>query len=228
MNVPLAIPLPVITCSHNGSVSNRGWSGSEPIAVGYTMHLGTGQRVGACQLREPLVPAGREAECGAGEFDHRIARVAGPEVAVLVVAGGDRDVLLARPGNQLAGRRHADRRVETQLGVGALVQRRVDVGAGLGCQFAGEGGRRAVRDVLGHGRSLGERVGGHREVRRERQLLKADQARPLAGGDADSLGQRRPMLVRIGVPAVLDEPDPQRLALGRVRPARASRVGRAR
>jgi hypothetical protein len=34
MNVPLAIPLAVITRSHSGWVSKSGWSGSEPIAVG--------------------------------------------------------------------------------------------------------------------------------------------------------------------------------------------------
>ena len=34
MNVPLAMPLAVITCSHSGSVSKPGWSGSEPMAVG--------------------------------------------------------------------------------------------------------------------------------------------------------------------------------------------------
>ena len=34
MNVPLATPLPTITRSHRGSVSNPGWSGSEPMAVG--------------------------------------------------------------------------------------------------------------------------------------------------------------------------------------------------
>ena len=34
MNVPFAIPLATITCCHSGSVSNSGWSGSEPIAVG--------------------------------------------------------------------------------------------------------------------------------------------------------------------------------------------------
>ena len=34
MNVPLAMPLAMMTCSHSGSVSKSGWSGSEPIAVG--------------------------------------------------------------------------------------------------------------------------------------------------------------------------------------------------
>ena len=34
MNTPLAIALPMITCSHSGSVSKSGCSGSEPIAVG--------------------------------------------------------------------------------------------------------------------------------------------------------------------------------------------------
>ena len=34
MNVPLAMPLPTITCCHSGWVSKSGWSGSEPIAVG--------------------------------------------------------------------------------------------------------------------------------------------------------------------------------------------------
>ena len=34
MKTPLAIPLPTITRSQSGSVSNSGWSGSEPIAVG--------------------------------------------------------------------------------------------------------------------------------------------------------------------------------------------------
>jgi len=34
MKVPFMIPCARITCSHSGSVSNAGWSGSDPIAVG--------------------------------------------------------------------------------------------------------------------------------------------------------------------------------------------------
>ena len=34
MNSPLAMPLPTMTCCHNGWVSKSGWSGSEPMAVG--------------------------------------------------------------------------------------------------------------------------------------------------------------------------------------------------
>ena len=37
MNVPLVMPWARITCSHSGSVSKPGWSGSEPMAVGYTI-----------------------------------------------------------------------------------------------------------------------------------------------------------------------------------------------
>ena len=36
MKSPFAMPLAVMTRSHSGCVSNPGWSGSEPIAVGYT------------------------------------------------------------------------------------------------------------------------------------------------------------------------------------------------
>ena len=51
------------------------------------------------------------------------------------------------------------------------------------------------------------------EVRRERQLLEADEARALGGGETDPLGQRGAVLARIGMPALLHQPDPERLAL---------------
>ena len=54
---------------------------------------------------------------------------AGPEVAVLVVSGGDRDVQLARARQQLSVGRHDDRRVVAKAiaGVRALIQRCVHV-----------------------------------------------------------------------------------------------------
>ena len=68
-------------------------------------HLGAGEAVGAGDLREPLVPAGRQPELRLAEGDQREgarAGRAGPEVVVLVVAGGDRDVELAGAADQLA------------------------------------------------------------------------------------------------------------------------------
>ena len=55
------------------------------------------------------------------------------------------------------------------------------------------------------------------EVGRQRQLLQADDHGPLGGGHPDPVGQRLLMLVGIGVPALLHQPDPQRRALGRPR-----------
>ena len=108
MNVALVMPCARITCSQSGSVSKPGWSGSEPIAVGYTSTSAPPSEYDARDLGKPLVPAGREAEARAGEVDHREARVAGPEVAVLVVAHGHGQVHLARARDERAvGRDHA-------------------------------------------------------------------------------------------------------------------------
>ena len=74
-------------------------------------HVGAEQRVRPRHLREPLVPARREAEPRVGEVDHREPGVARPEVAILVVARGDRQVDLARARDERAVGRDDDRGV---------------------------------------------------------------------------------------------------------------------
>ena len=74
-------------------------------------HVGAEQRVRPRDLGEPLVPTGREAEARVVEIDDREAGVAGPEVAVLVVARGDRQVQLARARDERAVGRDDDRGV---------------------------------------------------------------------------------------------------------------------
>ena len=65
------------------------------------------------------------------------------------------------------------------------------------------------------GRGLGDR-----EVRRERELLQAHELRALGRGQRHALGERGPVLVRVGVPAVLHRADPERCPVRRVDPRR--------
>ena len=67
MKVPLAIPLATITCCQSGSVSKLGVVGLGADRGRVDEHLGAGEAVGAGELREPLVPAGRQAELGLAE-----------------------------------------------------------------------------------------------------------------------------------------------------------------
>src|SRR4051794_22146782 len=123
--------------------------------------LGSLEAVGAGDLGEPLVPAGRQAKPHLfsncikfwGSWAGNLMQfegdqwegvgVAGPraEVAVLVVAGGDGDVELAGAREELAGRRDDDGGVEAEavLALGSLVERGVDVDPGLPRHPRGEG-----------------------------------------------------------------------------------------
>src|SRR3954451_8918273 len=110
--------------------------------------VGVLEAVGARDLREPLVPARREAEAAVADVaDRERLAVAGPrlEVAVLVVAGGDGDVQLARARGQLTVWPNDDRGVVAEPLRRLLVQRRVDVHA----QLARETGRELVRGPTG-------------------------------------------------------------------------------
>ncbi len=179
-------------------------------------HLGSRERVRTRKFGEPLVPARREAELCLRELRHR-ERVfrcrALSEVPVLEVALGDRYVELAGARDELSVGGRDDRGVEAQsvVGVGALVERCVDVNARFARQLRGEGARRAGRELLRHGPDRGRSVRLDREVRGERQFLEADEACPLLHGDADALGQRLPMLLRVCVPPVLHRADAYRL-----------------
>src|SRR3954452_466469 len=75
---------------------------------------------------------------------------AGAEVAVLVVAGGDRDVELAGAGEELAGGGDDDRGVEAEavLALGPLVEGGGDGAAGLLPQPRREAEGAAARQLL--------------------------------------------------------------------------------
>ena len=153
------------------------------------------------------VPARREP--GDPRLDDGVATVAVLEVAVLVVAGGHREMGLARAGQQRAVWRDADRGVEAQrvrVG-GALVQRRVDGNTGLGREPRGEVVGRAAGERFRRGARRAGPVRRDGEVRRQRELLEAHEPSSLTGSHAHAFGERGAVLGRVGVPAVLDETD---------------------
>ena len=229
MNVPLAIPLATITCCHSGC-------GVEVRVVGLGADRG---RVDRAPRRRPASTRARaRGTTGPSRWAARAARsprassssgqrervaLGGPrpEVAVLVVAGGHRDVQLARPGDQVAVRRRRgsrccsrarrDRRVPRPARTATRARGR----ASLGGAAAGRMRTSAALELLGPSAGGLGPVRGDREVSRQRQLLQADDARALAGGHPDPDGERRLVLVGIGVPALLDQPEPQRLACRR-------------
>ena len=152
MNVPLAMPLPRDHLLPERLGVEAGMVGLGADRGRVDDHVGTRERVRARELGEPLVPARREAELRVAERDDGIAGVAGPEVAVLVVARGDRDVQLARARDERAAGRDDDRGVEAETAVARVfVERRVHVDAELGARARprtrGCGRRGAVRVV---------------------------------------------------------------------------------
>jgi hypothetical protein len=112
--------------------------------------------------------------------------------------------LRVRASNRPSGRHH-DRRVEAESvwSVGALEQRCVDVDPGLG----GNPRREAVGWPAGQllrldpARRRAGAVNG--EVAAERELGQADELRALAGGEPDPVLERRGVLARVGMPALL-------------------------
>ncbi len=180
-------------------------------------HVGSRQRIGAGELWEPLIPAGRQAELrglssatgqrtgGRGtsaligifqahdrEWIAFAACGALAEVLVLVVAGGDRDVQLAGALHERAVRRDEDRGVEAEpvAALGLLVQGRVHVGARLGGGPAREGDRLTVLERLGRDPERFGAVGRDRKVGGKRQLLQADDACAVLRGHHDALCQQ--------------------------------------
>ena len=91
---------------------------------------------------------------------------AGPEVAVLVVAGGDGDVQLAGARHELAARRDDDRRVvaEAVASLGALIERGVDM------EPVSPATRAAKPWVAPPGRSSGSTPAGRRPARVDREV----------------------------------------------------------
>ena len=73
MNVPLAIPLATITLLPQRLGVEVGVVGLGADRRRVDEDLRARQRVGPRELREPLVPAGREAEARVGQLDHRVA-----------------------------------------------------------------------------------------------------------------------------------------------------------
>ena len=192
-----------------------GVAGLRSDGGGVDEHVGTGERVGASHLGEPLVPTRRKPERRVPDRDRWVPVVARQEPAVLVVALGDGKMCLARVCEERAARIDADRSVVPEGGsVGLLVQRRVDRDVGLGGEGHGKRvGRsadqrlRCDRDVE-HVVSRPARV--DREVRGEGELHEAHDPRACIGGAAYAVGQRSFVFCRVGVPAVLHEPDAQR------------------
>jgi len=84
----------------------------------------------------------------------------------------------------------------------------VHVDARLNGELGGEGRGRTSLERLGLDARPGS-VRGDGEVRGEGQLLQTDQPSTFARRQSHALGQRGPVLGRIGVPAVLDGTDPQ-------------------
>jgi hypothetical protein len=103
-----------------------------------------------------------------------------PEVAVLVVAGGDRDVKLARARCERPVGCHDGRRVEPEaLGARrALVERRVHVHPKLRSESGGERMGRAAGQLLGFDTDSLRATLLHGEVAAERELLEADERGP--------------------------------------------------
>jgi hypothetical protein len=87
--------------------------------------------------------------------------------------------------------------------------------AGLHRDPHGKPVSRSARQVfrLGPTRPRARGVGG--EIRTERQFLEADELRALTRGEPNSRLERRNMLVRIGVPPLLERSDPKRRAARR-------------
>ena len=231
MNVPFVIPLPTMTCSHSGC-------GVEVRVVGLASRSLSGRRA-------PRRPASEYARASSGNHwsqhvgkpkraspsaDDREGVVAGgpgPEVLVLVVARRDRDVQLARAGDEIAVGGDDDRRVVARARRRASARSNSDACTWMPCLAAMRGGereRRAAGQLLGLGaRGLGP-VWRDREVRAERQLLQADELGALSRRQRMPFRERRAVLGGIGVPALLDRADAQRRA---VRTARCARGRRA-
>ena len=237
MNVPLAIPLPTITCCHSGCVSNSGGRARSRSRSGRRSRR---RRRARRRARAPGTTG--PSRSGSRAAPRRARRPgsaspsppARPEVAVLVVAGRDRDVQLARARDERPVGRDADRGVvaaAVAVALGALVQRRVHV-----TRPSPRAIRRANAVVgpsgIASARASASGVGvGRRSRSRARASAPAGRrAAPRASAaSADPLRQRR--LVRAGVrmPALLHRADAERAA-GRLVDARerAQRLRRSR
>src|SRR5580704_5034725 len=181
-------------------------------------HVGSLETVCAGELREPLIPAGGKTQmrrCDRQYWERGGVSRPGAKVAILVIAGGDGDVQLARAREQLAVGRDDDRGVvaEPVFGVGALVQRGVYVYTGLARDARSEAVGGAAGELLRLGARCMRPAGVNGEVARKRELLQAHEPCALAGGTSDRRFQRRLVLVRVGVPALLHGGDAERLSL---------------
>ena len=161
-------------------------------------------------------PSRRQPQPRVLQLEHRewvALRGPGTEVAVLVVAGGHRDVELARPRQQLTAGGDDDRRVEAEpIGVpvlGALVERCVHMDTGLGGEPCRELIRGPTGEILGLGAGALRPSRVHGEVAAQGQLLQTHELGTLLGRTVDPGGERRFVLGRVGMPALLYEPDPE-------------------
>jgi len=106
----------LITDRHIGALSKPGWSGSEPMAVGYTMS--SAPFIGdPAQLREPLVVAGGGPNLDETQIVDReqvflIRLDSWPEVVSLVITRAGGDVNFSRTTDQFALRPEHDCGIE--------------------------------------------------------------------------------------------------------------------
>ena len=129
-----------------------------------------------------------------------------------MIARRHRDVQLPCGGHELPVGCDDDRRVvaEPVITLGALVEGRVHVGAGLLRELRRKPIGRPTRQLLGIGSRSSRAARIDREVASEGQLLQADQLCPLGRRSPDAVGERARVLFGIGMPALLDRGDPER------------------
>jgi hypothetical protein len=95
--------------------------------------------------------------------------------------------------------------------------------AGLGGETSRESIRRSTSELFGLGAARSRTARIDREIATQRELLQADELGSFAGGEPDSRLERRDVLLRIGVPALLQRGDAERCTTRWPRTSRGSR-----
>ena len=186
--------------------------------------LGAGERVGARELREPLVPAGRAAEPGRRPAGRAATATAGmrrprpgpdgssgprsspPSRGCAACASAPRASRRARRRSRCCNRdrhRRPPARTATRARTPRARARSRRANLNVGPLSSPPASPPAARALV-----------GDREVARQGQLLEADDPRALRAPRARSRRRAPPRARRGRVPALLDETEPQRRALG--------------